>query len=233
MEKIKAIIVEDEKEGLNNIIHKIGKSCPNVEIIATCENGHDAVSAIDRLNPDLVFLDVRLGNMTGFDVLDRLQHIHFEVIFTTAYDEYAIQALKLNAIDYLLKPIKLKELEEAVEKVKIQLDSKGAVKRISVPSGNGLRFIPVEEILYCKADDNYAEIHLQCGEKILVTKPLKYVAQRLPQDIFLRIHRSYIINLNAVKSFSRTSGGQVILNNGKELSITQNKEEFLRRMSRL
>jgi len=233
MEKIKAIIVEDELEGMNNLVIKIEKSCPDIDIVGKCENGKDAIGTIDQLNPDLVFLDVRLGNMTGFDVLNRLPHIHFEVIFTTAYDEYAIQALKLNAIDYLLKPIKLKELESAVDKVRVQLHSQGVVKRIAVPNSNGLRFVPIDDILYCKADNNYAEIYLQSEDIIHVSKPLKYVSQRLPKDIFLRIGRSVIINLNAVKSYSRTGGGQVFLNDDTELSITQNKDDFLRRMSKL
>ncbi len=233
MKKIRAIVVEDEKEGMNNIVIKIEKHCPEIEIIAQCKNGGTAVAAIDKLNPDLVFLDVRLGNMSGFDVLHKLHHIHFEVIFTTAFDQYAIRAFKVNAIDYLLKPIKPKELEAAVKKVKQQLQTLGQIKRISVPISNGFQFIPIDDIIYCLAYDNYTKIYRANDKMLIVTKALKYISQKLPSDSFLRISRSSIINLDYVDTFQRSSGGMVTMNNGDELSISKdNRDEFLDRMAR-
>jgi len=233
MDKIRAIIVEDENEGMINMVMKIQKFCPIIEIVAECETGEKAITEIDKLKPDLVFLDVNLGSMTGFDVLNRLRHIHFEVIFTTAYDKYAIDAIKVNAIDYLLKPFKPKELEVAVDKARRQLENLGAVKRISVPISNGLMFIPVSEIRYCLADDNYTKIYREEKDMLLVTKTLKFVAQKLPDGKFLKISRSAIINLDFVESFQRSNGGLVNMRSGGELSISKDRrDEFLRRMSR-
>lgn len=233
MSKIRTIIVEDEKEGMENLMIKINKSCPDIEVVEKCSTGAEAVKAIEKYNPDLVFLDVRLGNMTGFDVLTKLPHIHFEVIFTTAYDQYAIRAFKVNATDYLLKPIKPKELEQAVSKVKKQLDSLGAITKISVPVANGWKFIPVDDITYCLADNTYTKIYRITEKMVLVSKTLKFIAQRLPADKFLKISRSVYINLDYVESFQRSSGGQVIMKNGTDLSVSkERRDELLKKMAR-
>lgn len=234
--KISAIIVEDEKEGMENIVFKLTKHCAKtIDIVAKCSTGEAAIKAIEKHNPDLVFLDVRLGNMSGFDVLNRLSHIHFEVIFTTAYDQYAINAIKVSAIDYLLKPIKPKELESAVEKARTQLDHLGPIRRISVPINNGFQFIPTDDIVYCLADNSYTKI-VRCEEKtILVTKTLKDIAQKLPRDKFLKISRSAYINLNYVDSFQRSNGGLVTMKNENrdELSVSkERRSELLSRLAR-
>lgn len=243
MPPIKAIIVEDEKEGMKNLVFKLNKHCAEkVEIIAKCYHGEDAVKAIELHNPDLVFLDVRLGNMSGFDILNRLPHIQFEVIFTTAFNEYAIQAFKVSALDYLLKPIKPRELEAAVEKAKKRLDELGPVQRISVPISNGYRYIPVDEIVYCLADNTYTKIFLSDNNlpkknpsernMLLVTKTLKFIAQRLPMDKFCKISRSAYINIDYVDSFQRSNGGLVTMRNKAELSVSKDKRaEFLSRMA--
>lgn len=233
MSKIKTIIVEDEKEGMENILLKLKKSCPDIEVVEKCYTGAAAIKAIEKHNPDLLFLDVRLGNMTGFDVLNKLPHIHFEVIFTTAFDQYAINAIKVNAIDYLLKPIKPKELEVAVDKTKKKLDDLGSISKISVPISNGFKFIDIDDIRYCLADDNYTNIIIDSGKKIIVTKTLKHISQKLPANKFLRISRSAFINLDYVDSFQRSSGGLVIMKNGGELSVSKDsRNELLSRMSR-
>ncbi len=233
MAKIKAIVVEDEKEGMENIIIKIHKNCPDVEIVEKCYTGESAVKAIDKYNPDLVFLDVRLGNMSGFDVLNKLPHISFEVVFTTAYDQYAIDAIKVSAIDYLLKPIKPKELEGAVAKAKERLKSIGSIKRICVPNNNGFLFIPVNDIVYCLADNTYTKIFRESEKMVLVTRTLKEIAFKLPLNRFLKISRSAFINLDFVDSFQRSNGGLVTMKNGDELSVSKDRRnEFLNRMAR-
>lgn len=181
--KIKTIIVEDEKEGMENLVIKLQKNCPEIEIIAKCYTGVSAVSTIEKLNPDLVFLDIQLGIMSGFDVLNKLSHISFSVIFTTAHNEYAIDAFKVSALDYLLKPIKPKELEIAVGKAKSRINSLVPIRRISVPINNGFQFIPIENIIYCLADDNYTKIYRQDEKMVLVTKPLKFIVQKLPSTL--------------------------------------------------
>ncbi len=234
MSTIKAIIVEDEKEGMENIAIKISKHCPIIEIIEKCYTGESAIKAIEKRNPDLVFLDIRLGSMSGFDVLNKLPHIRFAVIFTTAFDQYAIEAIRVSAIDYLLKPIKPKELELAVEKTKKQLDSLGPIRRISVPNSKGFLFIPTDDIIYCLADNSYTKIFRNAEKKmILVTKTLKDIAQKLPLDKFLKISRSAYINLDYVDSFKRSNGGLVEMKNGDELSVSKDKrDELLTRMAR-
>lgn len=234
MTKIRAIIVEDEKKGMENIVLKIQKHCRAIEIIGSCFTGESAVKSIEQNKPDLVFLDVRLGTMTGFDVLSKLSHIRFEIIFTTAYNEYAIEAIRVNAIDYLLKPINPNELKHAVAKAQKRLASLGPITRISVPISNGFLFIPTEDIVYCLADNTYTKI-FRTGDKkpILVTKTLKIITQKLPSDRFLRISRQAYINLDFVESFQRSSGGLVRMKSGDELSISKDRrQEFLKCMAR-
>ncbi len=227
MKKIRTIIIEDEKEGMENLIIKLNKHCPTIEVVEKCYTGESAIKAIEKCNPDLVFMDVQLGNMSGFDVLNRLPHIKFEVIFTTAYDQYAIEAIKVSAIDYLLKPIKPKELQSSVLKAGIQLKDLGAVSRIAVPISNGFQFIPVDEILYCLADDNYTKIFRKEQKMICVTRTLKYISQKLPANIFLKISRSAIINLTYVDNFRRSDGGVVTMKNGDELSVSKDRRHDL------
>jgi len=233
--KIRSIVVEDEKEGMENIVIKLNKHCHDVEIVEKCTTGEAAIKAIEKHNPDFIFLDVRLGNMSGFDVLNRVRHIHFHVIFTTAYDQYAINAIKVSAIDYLLKPIKPKELEVAVGKAREQLDHLGPIRRISVPINNGFQFIPTDDIVYCLADNSYTKIIRYEEKMVLVTKTLKDIAQKLPPDKFLKISRSAYINLDFVDSFQRSNGGLVTMRNEHrdELSVSKDRRgELLMRMSR-
>lgn len=228
---MKAIIVEDEKKGVENILLKLGRHCPDVEIISTCYTGESAITEIKDKAPDLVFLDIQLGTMSGFDVLDQLRHIHFEIIFTTSFNQYAIQAIRTSAIDYLLKPIKPEELVPAVDKARQKIINSKVISRIAVPISNGFQFIAISDIIYCKADDNCTHIYKIDGGRVFVTKSLIEIEKKLPQDLFFRIHRSFLINLACTESFRTSAGGYVVLNNGIELSVSRaRKEELLRKL---
>ncbi len=230
MNHITAVLVEDEKTGMDNLTRKLQRNCPNVKILAQCPSGEKAIQAIHELQPQLIFLDVQLGTMTGFDVLERLQHISFEVIFITSYDKYAIQAIKANALDYLLKPIIEKELAQAVNKAwnKIQNNIDTLIVRIAVPVMNGLKFIPVNDILYCEADNNCTFIHRKDIKPMLVTRTLKNISQKLPPSDFFRISRKAIVQLQYVVSYSRMDGGYVTMTNGTKLGVSRNRrDDFL------
>ena len=164
--KIRSIIVEDEEEGMNVLSIKIETHCPDIEIIDKCYTYDEAVKSIEANNPDLVFLDVRLDRKTGFDVLSRLAYIHFEVIFITGYDQYAQQALKEGALDYILKPVNVKELTGAVEKAKKAIKKFPDITRIIVPIAGGIRIILLKDIIYCLADDNATKIFVVNEKKI-------------------------------------------------------------------
>jgi two-component system LytT family response regulator len=225
---MKAIIVEDEQTGLENLLFKLKQNCPGVDVIATCSSGEDAIQQISTLHPQLVFLDINLGSMSGFDVLERLQHVNFEVIFTTAYDNFAIRAIKSSALDYLLKPFTEDELKTAVNKAWDTLRNSPAVKQIAVPADAGLRMLKCDEIVWCEADDNYSRIYLsnEGSNSLRVPRSLIDLYQKLPRQQFFRIHRSHVVNRNFVGEFNRE--GFVHLTNKKLLSVSKNyKDDFL------
>jgi two-component system LytT family response regulator len=231
--KIKAIIVEDEEQGMNVLSIKIATHCPDVEIIDKCYTYDEAIKSIESNNPELVFLDVRLDRKTGFDVLRRLAYIHFEVIFITGYDQYAQQALKEGALDYILKPVNVKELKGAVEKAQKAIKRYPDVTRIIVPIAGGIRIIPLKDVIYCLADDNATKIFVVNEKRFVYANiNLGKLEAKLPPIQFCRIHRKSIINLCFVKEYKRTAGGLVIMQNEDELSISRDrKDNFLKQLS--
>lgn len=242
MNTLRAILVEDEPSGMENLRWKLENHCPGVEIVAECLNGADAISNIRMHLPDILFLDILLGDMTGFDVLKAIKHPSFELIFTTSYDEYAIEAIKNSALDYLVKPIQVDELQEAVAKVRRkQIQTPGfqsnitarpsQSKRFSFPISTGQQFIDIQEITYAEANDNVALIHLRDKQSIKLTKGLSWVEEELTDHEFCRIHNSYLINLNQIQEYIRNDGGYVIMSDGKAISISRRrKDDFLRRL---
>jgi two-component system, LytTR family, response regulator len=223
MNQLTAIIVEDETLGLQNLQAKLGRNCPQVKVVAICQSGEEAIQAVQAHQPELLLLDIQLGSMTGFDVLARLRHLSFEVIFTTSYDEYAIEAIRANALDYLLKPIDESELVEAVNKAWQKRQERPAeVNRVSLPVQDGYRYVSLDEIEYCKADDKRSMVQLFSRQQITVTRPLSHLAEKLaPYPRFRRIHRSYLINLDYLESFSRRDGNHVIMSCGDRLPVTR------------
>lgn len=238
MNPLRAIIVEDEPSGMENLRWKLQQNCPEVEIIAECLNGADAISAIRRHLPDIIFLDIMLGDMTGFDVLKAIRHPTFEVIFTTSFDEFAIQAIRNSALDYLLKPIEVEELQEAVAKARIKILKEPKIAptpapptKLGFPISTGQQFIRLEDIIYAEAQDNIAILHLKEKQSVNLTKSLGWLEEHLGEYRFCRIHHSYLINVDHLKEYIRNEGGYVVMSNSKGISISRRrKDNFLQKL---
>ena len=246
---LKAILIDDEQYCLDALEATINNECPEVKIIEMCLDGETGIEAIKTHNPELIFLDIAMPKMDGFEMLDILENIDFEVIFTTAYDNYAIQAFKVNAVDYLLKPIDSDELREAVDKVKQRVKSKKgtlhineqikallislrdqspAFQQISIPTAEGMQLIEANRIMYCTGEGSYTNIHLDNNTDHLISKTLKYIEKKLKDyPFFIRIHNSSLINLNKLKSYVRSDGGYVIMHNNKTLSVSKQRRSTL------
>jgi two-component system LytT family response regulator len=240
---IRAILVDDEQESLEVLQLDIKEYCPQIEIVGMYSDPHVAIDQIKRQNPDLVFLDIEMPGLNGFDLLDRLNTYEFDVIFVTAYDEFAIKAIKVSAMDYLLKPIDEDELMEAVHKVEekqnrylskehVEIlltnirDEDGRFAKLAIPSNEGLDFILIDDILYCQADGNYTVIHT-AKEKFVITKTLKQIESLLHNGQFFRTHQSYLVNLNHIRKYMRGAGGEIILSNGSNVQVARARKEAL------
>ena len=242
--KIKAIIVDDELHSLQTTEILVRKYCPEAEIIGLAETPEKGIELIDSLKPNLVFLDIAMPVMNGFEMLQHVTHHDFEIIFTTAYDEYAIKAFKVNAIDYLLKPIDVAELCEAVNKAKNKFDKnedynkiekllkifgKPTIKKekVALPIDGKIQMIPFASIIYCESESNYTYIYLADNKKVLLSKTLKDIEKLLDHPDFFRVQNSFLVNLNHIKEYIRGEGGELIMSNGDEVRVSRNKKEQL------
>lgn len=241
---IRTIIVDDEPKA-RRILETIIKSHFNhVEIIGTADDVTSAVKIINELKPDLVFLDIEMPGEAGFQLVNHFEEINFEIIFTTAYSEYALKAFEISAIDYLLKPIQIDHLERAIEKlgkhrknnqVKEQLETlkdtisePKKLSKIALPIAEGLMFTKPDEIIYLKAESSYTRIYLTYRPEILVSKTLKEFEKLLTySNIFMRVHRSYIINLNHITNYVRADGGYILMDNNEQIHISKEKRDEL------
>lgn len=243
---IKTIIIDDEfnaREFLEKLIHR---SFPNkFLVLEKCESIDDAVIAIEKYKPELVFLDVQMPNKNGFELFKEIKDINFEVIFTTAHSEFAIDAIKCSALDYLLKPITAIDLLETIkkydakqnkasqqEKLMLLLENidtgSSEFKKIAFPTDSGFELIKTNSILYCEADSNYCSIKCLDGRKITLSKTLKHIEEILPKTIFQRIHKSYLVNLNYVNKFDKSNELIIELTNGENLPVSfRQKENFI------
>ncbi|MCI4667151.1 MAG: LytTR family DNA-binding domain-containing protein [Bacteroidia bacterium] len=220
--KIKAVIVEDEENGLINLKNKLKKYCPQVEVIGTCLTAEEGIKTIRDLKPDLVFLDIQLGPVNGFDLLTELEPIGFHLIITTNHSDYGVEAVKANAVDYLKKPFTHTELVESVQKVIKRQSSLGdKPNRLAIPVSDGYRLVSLEEILYVSGANQRAVFTLFNGEEIDSPRLLGKITTALEKFEFHRIHRSFVVNIQYVESYSRTDGGYVIMSNGKRLPVAK------------
>jgi two-component system LytT family response regulator len=246
---LKAVIVDDEPkscEALNQILNDF---ITDVQVVGIVHNVKDAIEAIENYKPDVVFLDIEMHTETGFDLLGQIDKIDFEVVFTTAFQQYALKAIKFCAIDYLLKPIDVNELESAVEKVKKKRsegnmsknfemflqnlrNTNSGTHQIALSTNEGLIFVHVNEIIYCEADGPYTYFFLKKGDKITVSKNLKEYEDLLSDHNFFRVHKSYLINLGEMKKYIKGDGGYVIMTNNKEVAVSKRKKDaFLAKLS--
>ena len=237
--QLKAIIVEDEKTSREVLRNYITKYCPTVSIQGEAENIDQALALIKNNTLDLVFLDVEMPFGNAFDLLEQVPDREFESVFVTAYDHYAMDALNAHASFYLLKPISIDKLIEAVAYVTeiktkentlqdsvLQPKQLQVTGKITIPVQNGFEVLEVENILYCQADDNYTNIFLIDGKK-LVSKTLKYFEEILKPSGFVRVHKSYLVNVNAIVEYRKGKGGSVVLNSGKEILVSPSRKKEL------
>lgn len=238
---IQALIIDDEKNAIEVLELQLSRYCKQVQVLATAQGGVQGIELIRKYQPDLVFLDIEMPHKNGFDVLNETKDCRYKVIFTTAYDQFAIRAFKFSAVDYLLKPIDIRELQEAVEKAAIKeeqgsLDEKLQVlisqlqapvrqERIALPVADGMQFFHTDEILRCESDSNYTHISLTNGKKITIAKTLKEVEESLRGVDFYRIHQSHLVNMNHISKVVKGEGGYVVMKDGTTITISRNKKE--------
>ncbi len=249
---IKAIIIDDEQHCIDRLMMLLSRNSGNmVELLASVQSVEEGLTAIKTYKPQLVFLDIEIGNKTGFDLLKQLPEINFEVIFTTAYDKYAVQAFKFSALDYLLKPIDTDELQAALKKLNDKVSQKdiagkfdalfhnlkniqSASKKICVPVLSGLVFIQTDDIIRCESNVNYTTLFLKDKQKLLVAKTLKEFEEMLTEYNFYRVHNSHLLNLAYIKMYNKGKGGTVTMNDGSEIEVsTRRKDDFLKRLTAL
>ncbi len=242
---MQTILIDDEQKAIDALTSDIHQWCPQLEIVASCTSGKEAWKTIHKHRPELVFLDIDMPQMTGFDLLKKFDTIFFDVIFCTAHSQYAIDAFRISAVvDYLLKPIKKEHLLEAVSRVQsrrtrglssdhfeVLLDNLRGHQKIALRSGDGFDFIAIDQIVYCQSDGNYITLFLSDDtRKMYSVYTMKYLEERLSSSLFCRIHQSYLVNLNYIDQFDWREGF-VLLQNGEKLPVSRGgKGELRRRM---
>lgn len=238
-----AILIDDEKNALEVLDMQLTQFCKDVQVLAKCDGGEKGIAAIKKYNPDLVFLDIEMPHKNGFDVLKETRQYGYDVIFTTAYDQFAIKAFKFSAVDYLLKPIDILELRASVEKVKNKKGGEGVEEKIklllsqlqpaarmltdkiALPVGDAMQFMMPDEIIRCESDSNYTHIFLANGKKITMAKTLKEVEENINGSPFFRIHQSHLVNMNHISKYIKGDNAYVILKDGTQIGISRNKKE--------
>lgn len=244
MRSLKAVIIEDEKASRVTLQNYLAKYCPTVIVLGEAENITKGYQLIKQTQPDLVFLDVEMPYGNAFDLLEQFSSLDFEIIFVTAFSEYALDALKLSASNYLLKPLAIEQLIEAVQKVSKGIEAKEKIKtsnillenlnienkqlkKVVLPMMEGFEVVVLKEIIRCEANDNLCTIHLSDGGKRTVCRTLKFYEEALKDYDFVRIHKSHLINVNKVKQYLKGKGGEVILTDGSTLPVSASKKENL------
>lgn len=247
---ISALLIDDEAHCRETLSILLTRYCPDVQIVGQAASGAEGLRAITEHTPDVVFLDVEMPMMNGFEVLETLPAVNFEVIFTTGYDEYAIRAIRFSALDYLLKPIDKDDLRRAVAKIKPniarqqpeqqmaqQLDillqklgqKQPLLQKIALPTLNGFELVPVESIVRCEADNNYARVWIKNAKPLLVSRTLKEMEELLAGHSFLRVHQSHVVNLNEIVRYVRGEGGYVVMSDGTSVNVSRTRKDDLLR----
>jgi two-component system LytT family response regulator len=246
LEMQRAIIIDDEAHTRHTIRKMLADNCPALTIVAEANSVSSGVEAIKNHKPDLIFLDIKMDDGTGFDLLEKLKPIDFKIVFITAYNQYAIKAFKFSALDYLLKPVDVDDLAQAVKKAgesqqkdfNTQLNNLNEhihsqdknLKKIIVRNANSISLIAVKDIVYCESDSNYTNIYLSQQQKIMVSATLKEYEELLIDYGFFRVHKSYLINLRYITRFEKAEGGTVILVNDIRIPVASRKKDMLLEM---
>ncbi len=240
---ITTILIDDELHCNETLKIELARHCPELEVIGSYTSGKEGVAAIKELRPNLVFLDIEMPWMNGFEVLKQFDKVDFDVVFITAYDNYAIQAFRYSAVDYLLKPIKSELLKEAVAKVSankkhelpsIQLESllynlkdNMTNNKVVFSTSDGLEIVDTSTIYRCQSDNNYTHVYMQDQNKLFLSKTLKEVELMLESSKFLRVHQSHLVNIDYVKKFVKAEGGYLEMKNGDQVSVSKSKRDHL------
>jgi len=240
---INTIIIDDEQNCIDSLAFDLGKHCRDIEILETCANPKQGLMAIKKHKPDLVFLDVQMPWMNGFEMLELLDKIDFAIIFTTAYDQFASKAFRISAIDYLLKPVDVNDLKEAVKKATEKIQQKSGIEninnllqnikqpelhqRIAFPGREGYEFIEASKIIYAQAEGSYTHVFLNDNRKLVISKTLSDIEEMLPAEQFHRIHHSTLVNISHVTHLYKADGGYIVLENGEKLTISKSKKDGL------
>jgi len=242
---IRCVLIDDEVNNLENLQYLLQQYCPGVEIAGSAGSAVEGIQLIKAVNPDLVLLDIQMPAKSGFDLLKSFDTVSFEVIFVTAYDQYGIQAIKFSALDYLLKPVDVDDLKQAIDKAKQRIALKQQNSnitnliaylqkpqqespRIALPNLLQTHYVKVNEILHCEASDNYTHFFLKNGEKILVSRTLKEYAELLKPYGFQRTHQSHLVNMHYVKSLLKEDGGTLLLQDGTKIPISRQHLEAVK-----
>ena len=233
MQTYKAIIIDDEENSRSNTKSMLANYCPEIEVIAEATSGMEGKKLIQELKPQVVFCDINMPGMTGLEMIDGLAHRDFCLIFLTAYSEHGITALKAGAIDYLLKPLLLGELQGAVKKVVHHYEQKGAPaisvsqdkNLVLINHSKGFTLIDYKDIVWLEASDNYTNLFLNTGKKIVASKTLKEFEAILPSSVFFRIHRSSLINIDFIKEYSNAEGGTIIMSDGTNIQVSKARSQ--------
>jgi len=246
---IQTIIIEDDQNSRDFLQEMLTEHFKNVELVAVCKTADEGKTAIEVCHPDLVFSDVELENTSAFDMLQQINTIDFEVIFTTGYEKYAIQAIKFSALDYLLKPFSLSDLTGALNHYLQKQNKKQSArqfetlfynlrhiqrgsKKIALPTSNGLVMIPLNEVIRCQSELNYTIFFLNNKKKIVISKTLKEYDEMLSEFDFVRVHNSHLINLHHVLNYTKGEGGTITMSDGSEVDVSRRKkEEFLTKIA--
>ena len=241
---IKAILIDDEMHCLKTLEMLLKEYCANVQVLEKCNDAATGLKAIEQHKPDLVFLDIEMPQMNGFEMLEQLPQINFAVIFTTGYDQYAIKAFHFSALDYLLKPVEPKELINAVKKVEEQRHLpmpeqfemllkkisgiNSGFNKIAVPTAEGFELIPTTEVVYFEADSNYTHIFLKNKNKVIACRTLKKIEEQIQDyNFFVRVHNSYMVNLNEVVRYVRGEGGYLVMSDNSTVNVSRTRKDAL------
>ena len=241
---IRAIIIDDEQHCLDTLSLMLKEYCPAVQLLDQCRSGQKALDIITKYRPDLVFLDIEMPLMNGFEMLEHFTEIPFALIFTTSYDQYAIKAIRFSALDYLLKPIDPHDLVDAVKKVQHQRQlpiaeqfqmllkkvqgKEHQFSKIAVPTSEGFELLPADEVIFCEANDNYTHLVLKNKKKVIACRTLKEMEEQLTDfNFFIRVHHSYMVNLNEITKYIRGEGGYLVMSDGSSVSVSRSRKEAL------
>ena len=242
---IKSIIVDDEKHGRENLTGILKEFCSNVELLGEANSVETAIPLIKTKNPDLVFLDIEMPRANGFQLLEHFKDVPFEVIFVTAYGNYAIKAIRFSASDYLLKPINSKDLKTAVDRVALRIQQKQENQRmkqlvyninqpnnprIGLPTADRIEFVEVNKIIRCKGEGNYTHIYFEGNKHLLVAKTLVEFEDLLQEYSFIRVHKTHLVNLKHVVAYVKKDGGILQLSNNDELAVSRRRKDYVQQM---